>query len=283
MSQSIAHALAFATAAHNLSRVERLDAQLLLLKVLGKQQTERAWLIGHDDQVLTELQSHQFIELVLARVSGQPLAYLVGEKEFFNLKLAVSPAVLVPRPDTETLVHWVLDLLQSLAAARPQIADLGTGSGAVALAIKANAAHAQVVAVDNSPQALAVAQENGKTLDLPVQWLLSDWLQAKELQGHAFDVIASNPPYIEQADVHMAKLQFEPVSALTSGADGLDDIRAIAQMAPKHLKPGAWLLLEHGWNQSQAVAQLLAQAGFGQVQHRQDLAGHIRCTGGQWV
>lgn len=277
MSYTIAHALAFATT----QRLDRLDGQLLVLHALGREQQDRAWLIAHDDHVMSPTQWQHFEHLVRVRVQGQPLAYLVGQKEFFGLQLAVSPAVLVPRPDTETLVQWALDLLQHAPNAPSTVLDLGTGSGAIALAIKANVPSAQVTALDSSEQALAVAQHNGAQLGLAVQWLHSNWLQA--LGQQRFSMMVSNPPYIELNDPHMAQLQFEPKSALTSGTDGLDDIRHITQAAAQHLQRGAWLLLEHGWNQSKVVAQLLQLAGFTNVQHRHDLGGHIRCTGGQWV
>lgn len=277
MSFTIVHALAYA----HTQQLDRLDAQLLVLHALGRAQQDRAWLIAHDDHAMSPAQWGHLEQLVQARAQGQPLAYLVGQKEFFGLTLAVSPAVLVPRPDTETLVQWVLDTLQDAPQTVPKVLDLGTGSGAIALAIKANAPHAQVSALDSSAQALAVAQHNSVALGLDVRWLHSNWLQSVGDEG--FDLMVSNPPYIEVGDPHMAQLQFEPETALTSGPDGLDDIRHIAQTAPHNLLPGAWLLLEHGWNQAQAVATVLQRSGFVNVQHRHDLGGHIRCTGGQWV
>ena len=279
MSHTIAQALAFAST----QQLDRLDAQLLALHALGREQQSRAWLIAHDDDLMSPAHWQHFEQLVQARAQGQPLAYLVGQKEFFGLSLAVSPAVLVPRPDTETLVQWALDLLQHApnTAPAPSVLDLGTGSGAVALAIKANAPSAHVTGLDSSEQALMVAQHNGAQLGLDVEWLHSNWLQAVGQQR--FSLMVSNPPYIELDDLHMAQLQFEPQAALTSGTDGLDDIRHITQTAAPHLLPGAWLLLEHGWNQAEAVAELLQLAGFANVQHRHDLGGHIRCTGGQWV
>lgn len=277
----MAHTIAQALVCASTQQLDRLDAQLLALHALGRGQQERAWLIAHDDHLMLPAQWQHFEQLVHARAQGQPLAYLVEEKEFFGLPLAVSPAVLVPRPDTETLVQWALDLVPQAPNKAPTVLDLGTGSGAIALAIKAHAPSAQVTALDSSEQALAVAQHNGAQLGLTVQWLHSNWLQA--LGSQRFDLMVSNPPYIALDDPHMAQLQFEPQCALSSGTDGLDDIRHITQTAAQHLQPTAWLLLEHGWNQAQAVAQLLQLAGFTNVQHRQDLGGHIRCTGGQWV
>ena len=261
-----------------------LDAQLLMLKVLMRGQTERAWLIAHDDHVLTPSQWREFEQLLLSRSLGQPLAYLVGEKEFFGITLNVSAHVLIPRPDTETLVEWALNTVKDSCLKAPAIVDLGTGSGAVALAIKANAQHAQVTALDLSPDALALARLNGQRLQLDVRWMESNWLQGIQgLQTRGFDVVVSNPPYIEENDPHLAQLLFEPVSALTAGADGLRDIRTIIQQAPSHLNTNGWLLLEHGWNQANAVAQLLTQQGFTDVQSRTDLGGNTRCTGGKWV
>ncbi|MGY8893856.1 MAG: peptide chain release factor N(5)-glutamine methyltransferase [Burkholderiales bacterium] len=278
------HTLAQALVRASAQAVDRLDAQLLMLKVLMRGQTERAWLIAHDDHVLTPSQWREFEQLLLSRSLGQPLAYLVGEKEFFGLTLTVSAHVLIPRPDTETLVEWALNTVKDSCLKAPAIVDLGTGSGAVALAIKANAPHAQVTALDLSPDALALARLNGQRLQLDVRWMESNWLQGIQgLQTRGFDVVVSNPPYIEENDPHLAQLLFEPVSALTAGADGLRDIRTIIQQAPSHLNTNGWLLLEHGWNQANAVAQLLTQQGFTDVQSRTDLGGNTRCTGGKWV
>ena len=280
MNLTLAQALVHASA----QAVDRLDAQLLMLKVLMREQTERAWLIAHDDQLLTPNQWREFEQLLLSRSQGQPLAYLVGEKEFFGLTLNVSAHVLIPRPDTETLVEWALNTVKFSRLQAPTVVDLGTGSGAVALAIKANAQHAQVTALDLSPDALALARLNGQRLQLDVRWMESNWLQGIQgLQTRGFDVVVSNPPYIEENDPHLAQLLFEPVSALTAGADGLRDIRTIIQQAPSHLNTNGWLLLEHGWNQANAVAQLLTQQGFTDVQSRTDLGGNTRCTGGKWV
>ncbi|MDP4609354.1 MAG: peptide chain release factor N(5)-glutamine methyltransferase [Burkholderiaceae bacterium] len=305
IAQAVAHAQA--------RGLDRLDAQLLTLHAAQRAQDERAWLIAHDTDVLLPAQQAVWEALIHARVAGQPLAYLVGEKAFFGLTLHVCPDVLVPRPDTETLVEWALDVLaaQGLVlnasapittppltapftspltspvtspltpACAPHVLDLGTGSGAVALAIKAHAALAQVSAVDASAPALAQAAANGTRLGLDVRWQLSNWFEGVAEQS--FDLVVSNPPYIELSDPHMAQLQFEPASALTSGVDGLDDIRTIIDLAPAHLRPQGWLLLEHGWKQADAVAQLLTLRGFKHVQTRRDLGGNQRCTGGQWV
>jgi release factor glutamine methyltransferase len=273
-----------ALAAARILGLERLDAQLLLLHALGKPFENRAWLLAHDTDELTEEVAQRFRALSLRRATGEPLAYIVGSKEFFGLLLQVDARVLVPRPDTETLVQWALDLLQTPGMTPvPQILDLGTGSGAIALAIahslQAAGRPARVVAMDASADALSVARENAQKLGLDVQFIESRWLD--KVSGH-FHLIASNPPYIASADPHLAALAHEPLEALAAGADGLDDIRQITQQAPGHLLPGGWLLLEHGYDQADRVRQLLAQHGFLQLQSRRDLAGIERCSGGQW-
>ena len=267
--------------------LERLDAQLLLLHALGKTgdaSAGRAWLLAHDTDALSDEIAGRFQTLSLRRAGGEPLAYIVGHKEFFGLALQVDARVLIPRPDTETLVQWSLDLLQTPdMAAAPRILDLGTGSGAIALAIahtlQVTGRQFQVLAVDASADALKVARANAERLGLQVQFIESHWLQ--EVSGH-FHLIASNPPYIACADPHLAALQHEPLQALTAGADGLDDIRQIVEQAPAHLQPGGWLLLEHGYDQADSVRTLLSRRGFLQVQSRRDLAGIERCSGGQW-
>ena len=205
------------------------------------------------------------------------MAYLTGVKEFYGLPLHIDARVLDPRPDTETLVDWALEVLAPLPA--PRVLDLGTGSGAIALAVQHQRPQAQVSAVDASQDALAVAQTNATRLGLAVRFHQGHWLQG---MAGTFDAIVSNPPYIAAADPHLAALTHEPLQALASGADGLDDIRTIVAQAPAHLAPGGWLLLEHGWDQAGAVRTLLEAAGFGQVQSRKDLAGIGRCSGGQW-
>ncbi|WP_455554910.1 peptide chain release factor N(5)-glutamine methyltransferase [Comamonas sp.] len=256
--------------------LERIDAQMLLLHVLGKPDAGRAWLLTHDGDVLTSEQQAQFAALCAQRLDGVPVAYLTGCKEFFGLALQVDARVLDPRPDTETLVEWALDVVENRVS--PAIIDLGTGSGAIALAVQSQRPDAAVTAVDFSHDALDVAQANAQRLALPVRFVQSSWLE--QVKGQ-FDVIVSNPPYIREDDAHMPALRHEPRHALTSGAEGLDDIRAIITQAPAHLKVGGWLLLEHGWDQAKAVQQLLREAGFTQVYSRQDLAGIERCTGGQ--
>lgn len=259
--------------------VDKLDAQLLLSHLLER---PRTWLLAHDDTVLDAAQLDRWHALVAQRADAVPLAYLTGWHEFHGLPLQVSPAVLDPRPDTETLVDWALDTLRATDVDAPRVADLGTGSGAVALALQHSWPAAVVTAVDLSADALAVARANGQRLGLAVDWRQGDWFEALQ-PGERFDLIASNPPYIAQGDAHLPALRHEPALALTSGADGLDAIRHLVTHAPDHLHPGGWLLLEHGHDQGEAVAALLRQRGFSAVQHRHDLAGHVRCTGGQWL
>ena len=264
--------------------LDRLDAQLLLLHALGKPDDARAWLLTHDTDVLPEKAAEDFRAMCARRAAGEPLAYIVGSKEFFGLALKVDARVLVPRPDTETLVDWALELLQKPGMApAPAVLDLGTGSGAIALAIahtlQATAHHGKVVAVDASADALDVARDNAGRLGLHLDLIQSHWL--KEVSGH-FHLILSNPPYIASADPHLEALAYEPLAALAAGPDGLNDIREIIRQARGSLLPGGWLLLEHGYDQAEAVCALLAQAGFVQVQSRMDLAGIARCSGGLW-
>ncbi len=259
--------------------LERLDAGMLLLHALGLDPHERAWLLAHGDDPLQPPGLSRFEALCAQRREGRPLAYLLGYTEFYGLPLSITPDVLDPRDDTETLVDWALSLMP--VDAPLTVIDLGTGSGAIALALQHTRPVAQVWAVDRSPEALAVARRNGDALQLPVQWLQGDWLSAVP-NDQTFDLIVSNPPYIAEDDPHMPALKHEPRQALVSGALGLDDLRTLVQQSPRHLKPGGWLLLEHGHDQSSAVQALLSQAGFESVQSRPDLAGIDRCTGGRW-
>lgn len=259
--------------------LDRVDAWLLLGEACGQ---GRTWLISHDDALLSAAQAQQFEHWCQRRAAGEPVAYLLGRREFHGLMLNVTPAVLVPRPDTETLVDWALDLLTTELANRPAPAllDLGTGSGAVALALRHRHAAARVWAVDLSEAALAVARANGQRLGLPVDWRLGPWWQP--VAGLRFDLVASNPPYIAEGDPHLPALRHEPLLALTPGGDGLAAYRQILADAPLHLAPGAWLLFEHGHDQAEAVQALMAEAGLQAISSRQDLAGHRRCTGGRW-
>jgi len=256
--------------------LDRLDAQILLLHVLGRSPQERAWLIAHDDQTLGASTLESFEALCSRRAAGEPVAYLLGHKEFFGLDLTVDRRVLVPRPDTETLVEWALDLLAEVAT--PRILDLGTGSGAIALALLSRRADAQVEATDLSADALDVARANAERLGLPLHLRQAAWLDGA---ADGWSLIASNPPYIPDADPHLPALAHEPRTALASGPDGLRDIRTIVAHALPRLVPGGWLLLEHGWDQAAAVRALLEHAGFQQVASRRDLAGIERASGGQ--
>lgn len=257
--------------------LERLDAQMLLLLALGRDLNHRAWLLAHDTDPLPMDAATRYTELVRRRLAGEPVAYLAGEKAFFGLHLQVDVRVLVPRPDTETLVQWALDALPPTGV---RLLDLGTGSGAVALAVKSQRPDVAVTATDASTGALTVARDNAERLGLAVDFFNGSWLQA--VPGQRFDVIASNPPYIAEDDPHLAALTHEPIGALTAGPDGLDDIRTIVAQAPGALHPGGWLLLEHGHDQAAAVRALLRQQGFEQVGSRTDLAGIERCSGGTW-
>ena len=259
--------------------LDRIDAQMLLLLALQRSPHDRAWLLAHDGDAMDAEAAARLAALVQRRRHGEPMAYLRGDQEFFGLTLQVDPRVLVPRPDTETLVSWGLDVLDALPAAA-RVLDLGTGSGAIALALKAQRPAAVVSATDASPDALAVARANADRLGLAVDFHLGHWLTAVPAQH--FDLIASNPPYIAEGDAHLAALGHEPDSALTAGPDGLDDIRALVSTAPAALNPGGWLLLEHGHDQAGAVRSLLQAAGFTQVGSRADLPGIERCSGGQW-
>ena len=255
--------------------VARLDAQWLLEHLL---QRPRSWLLAHDDSALPAPAAAAWPTLLRRRAAGEPLAYVVGESEFCGLKLQVSPAVLVPRPETEGLVRWALECWPAAPAA--SVVDLGTGSGAVALALLHLQPQAEVTATDVSPAALEVARRNGRRLGLQLDLREGDWWQA--VGDARFGLALSNPPYIAQGDAHLSALQHEPLQALTPGGDGLDALRRIITGAPLHLLPGAWLLLEHGHDQASAVQVLFAQHGFKPAQTRVDLAGLPRCTGARW-
>ena len=255
--------------------IDGLEAQTLLLHVLKRPRHDRAWLLLNDRLALSPQEQAQFQHGLERLQQGEPLAYLTGVQAFHGLDFQVTPDVLVPRADTETLVDWALSL--PLPHAPIAVLDLGTGSGAVALAIKHQRPEWSVHAVDQSLGALRVAQANAAQLQLDVHFRQSDWLQS--VTG-AFDLIVANPPYIAQGDPHLPALAHEPQTALVSGPNGLDDLQTISTQAMAHLKPGAWLLLEHGYDQAQAVCALLRGQGYGQVQSRNDLAGIARCSGG---
>ena len=256
--------------------VDRLDAQLLLERTLAR---SRTWLLAHDDAPLDSPQLEALRACLARRAAGEPLAYILGEKEFHGLLLKVDANVLVPRPDTELLVDWALELLagELAAVARPRVVDLGTGSGAIALAVKHGHAAADVLATDVSEGALAVARANAQRLGLDVVFAGGAWWQA--IGPQQFQLILSNPPYIAEGDAHVAALAHEPTLALTPGGDGLAALRLIVAGAAARLERGGWLLLEHGFDQADAVRALLEAHGFSEPQTRNDLAGHARCSG----
>lgn len=254
-----------------------IEAQILLMHVLD---VNRAWLLAHGSDEVSEQPALHFGKLLQRRIDGEPVAYILGYREFYGLKLKVTPATLIPRPDTETLVELALEKI----SCPMQILDLGTGTGAIALAIAQHSAQSNVMAVDASQAALEVAEANRQTLQLDnVTLLHSHWFS--QLANRTFDLIVSNPPYIEADDQHLLQgdLRFEPLSALAAGVDGLSDIRDIITHAPGYLNAGGWLLLEHGYNQSEAVQKLYKTAGFQQIQTLRDLGGNPRVTLAQWL
>ena len=256
----------------------KFETQLLLQHAL---KVNRAWLVAHALDAIQDKLYEAFEMLLKRRLKGEPVAYILGYREFFGLPLKVSADTLIPRPDTETLVESALDKISSCTS--NLVLDLGTGSGAIALAIAKHRPNAQVTAVDASQAALAIAIENALYLNIKnVHFELSNWFSA--LNNQKFDVIVSNPPYIEINDVHLKQgdLRYEPLSALASGADGLQDICTIISQAPQYLNPQGGLLLEHGYNQAEQVAALLSQAGFSKISHVQDLAGINRVTQGKF-
>jgi release factor glutamine methyltransferase len=261
------------------SGVARLDAQLIVAHVARQ---DRAWVIAHDAQ---SVDMPRVLALIDRRAAGEPLAYLVGEREFHGLSLRVTTDVLVPRPDTETLVDWALELLAGPLAAHtaPQVVDLGTGSGAIALAVKSACPRASVHAVECSPAALAVAQDNALRLGLEVHWHLGNWWGG--VCGQRFDLVLSNPPYVAPGDPHLSALAYEPVSALVPQDDpgkGLADIERIVAGAQAHVVERGWMLLEHGADQALEVRELMHRSNFRHPCTRRDLAGRPRTTGARW-
>lgn len=259
------------------SDTPRLDAELLLAHVLGK---PRSYLLTWPERELSVEQLARFEALLVRRRQGEPVAYLLGEQGFWSLALQVSPDTLIPRPDTERLVEVALEVGPSRAA---RVLDMGTGTGAIALALAAERSQWHLTGVDRMPGAVALAEANRVRLGLGnAEFLVSDWFSA--LPDQRFDLIVSNPPYIAADDPHLQQgdVRFEPVSALVSGADGLDDIRRIISAAPDHLVTGGWMLLEHGWQQADALCHLLEQHGFAEVQNWRDLGGQQRVSGGRW-
>lgn len=255
---------------------EATDGDLLLCHVLD---CDIHFLLVHADVKLTGTQHQQFLKLIEARRTGHPVAYLTGTRGFWSLNLQVTPATLIPRPDTECLVALALSKLK----AGDIVVDIGTGSGAIALALAAERSDIQVIATDISGEAIAIAKQNALAHKLQsVTFRQCSWLS--EFENRSLNMVVSNPPYIAQADPHLNQgdLRFEPITALASGCDGLDAIRILIQDAPRVLISGGWLLLEHGYQQSQAVQVLLKQAGFMAISTHQDLGQNDRVVMGQW-
>ena len=252
----------------------RADAELLLAMALGR---PRSWLYAHGDAPIDSIHAKSFESLLARRLRGEPVAHILGVREFWSMELAVTADTLIPRPETELLVELALQRLPAEAPRR--VLDLGTGSGAIALAVAKARPVADVTAVDLEARALQVARKNGAKLGLErVGFLISDWFSA--VRDETYDLILSNPPYIADGDPHLAEgdLRFEPRSALASGPDGLRDLRLIAGQAPRHLLPGGWLMLEHGHQQGSAVRGLLSASGFIDVESRRDLEGRERVS-----
>lgn len=260
------------------SETATLDAELLLAFVLDK---PRSYLRTWPEKTLTPSQLEYFQQLLVERCQGQPIAYLLGNQGFWSLDLAVNTHTLIPRADTEILVETALQLA---AEENLKVLDLGTGTGAIALALASERQTWQVLGVDRIEQAVELASHNAKRNQINnAKFLASSWFSA--LADRQFDLIVSNPPYIAEQDPHLSQgdVRFEPSSALVAGQDGLADIRLIIAQAGAHLAPHAWLILEHGYDQAEAVRQLLSQQGFAQVHSRSDLAGHQRISLGQWI
>jgi release factor glutamine methyltransferase len=259
------------------SDTARLDAEVLLAHVLGKTRSHlRAW----PGKVLPVEQQTQFQLLLQARARGEPVAYLTGQREFWSLPLTVTPATLIPRPETETLVTLALELIPADSTAL--VADLGTGSGAIALAIAHERPHCHLIATDLSPAAIETATANALQLGINnIEFHCGDWCEP--LAGRHCDVIVSNPPYIRNTDPHLqtGDVRFEPRNALAAGPEGMDDLTKIARCACRHLDTGGWLLLEHGYDQGKPVTQLLESCGFKAVTDHADDAGLSRVVAGR--
>jgi len=253
------------------------DAEILLGFVTGR---SRTFIMAFGETSLTASELEQLEALLARREQGEPVAYLVGEREFWSLPLSVSPATLIPRPDTECLVEQAL---LRLPASQQKVLDLGTGTGAVALAIASERPDCQLTGVDLQPEAVKLAQHNAQKLAISnASFVQGSWFAP--VAGQQFAVIVSNPPYIDAADPHLAEgdVRFEPASALVADNAGLADLQTLIEQAPQHLLPGGWLLLEHGWQQAQQVQQLFRQAGYHQVATVKDYGGNDRVSLGQW-
>ncbi len=252
------------------------EARQLLAHLLAR---PHAWLVAHGEVLLSADEAGRYAELVARRAAGEPIAYLTGLREFYGRSFAVTPEVLIPRPETEFLVELGVAALRGVAA--PQLLDLGCGSGCIAISLALELPQATVTAVDVSSSALLLAERNASAYSARVSLLQSDWFSS--LAGRRYDLIVANPPYIAAADPHLAQgdLRFEPALALSSGADGLAAIRTIVAEAPEHLAPGGSLLIEHGYDQAPALQQLFVAQGYRDIEQWRDLAGIVRVTGGR--
>jgi release factor glutamine methyltransferase len=248
----------------------RLDAEILLAHILKR---SRAWLLAHDDQVLSVDQSQQLLDYAARRIQGEPIAYILGSKEFWGLELTVSNAVLIPRPETEHLVEWILDHFPNKPSLK--VLDLGAGSGAISIALAKERGEWFIEATDQSLSTLDLASENAKRHGVTnLHFYHGDWY--RPVAGNWYDLIVSNPPYLADQDPHLEQLTFEPYSALVSGKEGTEALQEIIEKAPKHLKPTGYLVLEHGFNQSQKIVSLLEEAGFANIETHLDYSGQTR-------
>jgi release factor glutamine methyltransferase len=261
----------------NSSSTPALDAQVLLAHALER---DRTYIIAHARDVLDSENQKQFQQLVAQRIDGTPVAYLTGRQEFWSLPISVSPDTLIPRPETELLVELALEKIP--LEEKYLVADIGTGSGAIALAIASERKHSRVVASDSSPEAIRIAQENARQLGIPnIEFTTGSLFEP--FVDRKFNLIVSNPPYVPENDPHLLEgdVRFEPRGALAAGPDGLDVIRRLVENVGRYLLPGGWLLIEHGYDQETSVEELFQQAGFEEIECYRDLAGQPRVTIGQ--
>ena len=258
------------------ARIDRVEAEILLADIL---EVERAWLFAHGEDLVAEPVLTRFMDHAQARQNGEPLAYVLGYRDFRSLRLGVNRHVLIPRRETEHLVEWAIECID--AGAR-RVLDLGTGSGAIALACKSERPDTMVTAVDSSAEALACAKANARSLGVQVEWRESHWFE--QLGGAQWDLVVSNPPYISATDAHLEQgdLPAEPDSALIGGQTGLESIEHIVEQAPDYLVAGGWMLFEHGFDQADAVTTCMQDRGFQHMSSRRDWSGQPRMTGGQW-
>lgn len=258
----------------------RLDAELILAHVMN---CSRAALYARDDDEVGADHALAVDGLISRRAQGEPVSYLIGSQGFWNLELAVSPDVLIPRPETETLIEWLVELQREQTTQSIRVVDMGTGSGCIALSIAKNLSKASVIATDLSQAALDCARQNALRLQVrQIEFAQGSWFEAlSQYEGQKFNYIVSNPPYIADGDVHLAQLKFEPRQALVSGKDGLDDLRTIIAGAPPWLESGGTLMVEHGFEQGEAVRELFAQSKYAAIQTRRDLGGRDRVTAGR--